>query len=160
MNAASVAGPIVVRGNVALSRAGAADRRAAIYQPYHDAIAAELDRRKLRSQPTMLVSLHSFTPVVQGLARPWKFGVLHRHDSVLSHRVLHLLTARFGVEVGDNQPYSLDAKDNTIPLHADAREVDYLELEKGHDLIADEKGQCEIAEDAAEVLALSLGSTD
>ena len=46
---------------------------------------------------------------------------------------------------GDNQPYAMDGIDNTVPLHVDARGIDYLELEVRQDLIADEAGQDEMA---------------
>ena len=77
--------------------------------------------------------------------RPWRFGVLHRGDSALSRRMLALLQKAFGDAAGDNQPYSMDQIDNTIPLHADARGLDYLELEIRQDLIAEPAGQDEIA---------------
>jgi len=87
------------------------------------------------------VSLHSFTPAMQGRARPWRYGVLHRGDSALSSRMLTLLREQLGDEAGDNQPYAMDGTDHTVPLHADARGLDYLELEVRQDLIADPAGQ-------------------
>ena len=108
---------------------------AEIYQPYQDAIGAELDRRAGR--PTILVSLHSFTPVMQGVVRPWRMGVLHRGDSAFSSRVLALLQRELGEAAGDNEPYKMDDTDNTVPLHADPRGLDYLELEVRQVLIAD-----------------------
>ena len=53
-----------------------------------------------------------------------------------------LLRKTLGKEVvGDNQPYSMDGTDFTIPHHADARGLDYLELEVRQDLLADRAGQ-------------------
>jgi predicted N-formylglutamate amidohydrolase len=109
-----------------------------IYDPYQAAIAAALDARVGRQ--TFLVSLHSFTPIMDGFARPWRVGVLHRNDSPLSGRMLVLLRDELGDLVGDNQPYAMDGKDNTVPLHADPREMDYLELEVRQDLLADTGG--------------------
>ena len=89
----------------------------------------------------MLVALHSFTPALRGQPpRPWRHGVLHRGDSAISRRVLALLREAEGAAAGDNQPYAMDASDNTIPLHADPRGLDYLELEVRQDLIADAAG--------------------
>ena len=135
-----------IPGNVGLSAADLAARVDEIYQPYQDAIAAELDRRAAAGRTSLLVSLHSFTPVMQGAPRPWKIGVLHRNDSVLSSRMLALLQAEFGDAAGDNQPYAMDPVDNTAPLHADPRGLDYLELEVRQDLIADATGQAWAAE--------------
>lgn len=77
----------------------------------------------------------------QGCRRPWRYGVLHRGDSALSGRLLVLLRDLMGAEAGDNQPYAMDANDTTVPLHADPRGLDYLELEVRQDLIASPAGQ-------------------
>jgi predicted N-formylglutamate amidohydrolase len=130
-----------IPANRQLGPADLAARRDEIYAPYQRRIAEELNRRRERGQPTLLVSLHSFTPAMQGFERPWRYGVLHRNDSALSRRMLALLRAALGDEAGDNQPYAMDAIDNTIPLHADPRGLDYLELEVRQDLIADAVGQ-------------------
>jgi predicted N-formylglutamate amidohydrolase len=137
--APAVSDGVAVPGNAGLSAADLASRERDIYTPYQDAIAAALDARAGR--PAFLVSLHSFTPVMQGAARPWRMGVLHRGDSDLSRAVLALLRAELGDAAGDNQPYAMDGTDNTVPLHADARGLDYLELEVRQDLLADAAGQ-------------------
>ena len=141
----AVSDGINIPGNVGLITEDVAARRREIYHPYHGAIVAELDRRAAREDATVLVSLHSFTPVFQGFVRPWRFGVLHRNDSPLSSRMLARLKVELGVAAGDNQPYALDEKDNTVPLHADPRRLDYLELEVRQDLIASQEGQADAA---------------
>ncbi len=153
---AAVSDDVAVPGNADLSAEEASARRDQIYQPYQDAIAAELDRRAAAGNPGVIVSLHSFTPVFQGHARPWLMGVLHRHDSRLSSAMLALLREEFGPAAGDNQPYSMDQIDNTIPLHADARGLDYLELEVRQDLIADDEGQDWAAEIIARLLQKAI----
>ena len=155
--APAVSDGVIVPGNVDLNAAALAARRAEIWQPYQDRIAGELDARAAGGRQSLLVSLHSFTPVMQGEERPWRFGVLHRGDSALSLRVLVLLRAAVGVAAGDNQPYAMDEVDNTIPLHADARGLDYLELEVRQDLIADAAGQAAVGQFLAEVLAEAIG---
>ncbi|MBR7619179.1 N-formylglutamate amidohydrolase [Phenylobacterium sp. 20VBR1] len=141
---------VSIPGNLALHPQAMAARRAEIYQPYQDAIAAELDRRM--GGPTILVSLHSFTPVMGGFVRPWRMGVLHRHDSTFSSRVLALLQRELDEAAGDNEPYRMDETDNTVPLHADPRGLDYLELEVRQDLIAEAPGQDEVADILARIL--------
>jgi predicted N-formylglutamate amidohydrolase len=143
---------IAIPGNAELSAANRVARQDAIHRPYHTAIAAELERRVVRRQPTLLFSLHSFTPVFDGFRRPWRFGVLHRADSVLSRRVLSALQDEFRDAVGDNEPYKLDEKDYSVPFHADSRGLDYLELEVRQDLIAEPRGQEDVASLLARVL--------
>jgi predicted N-formylglutamate amidohydrolase len=147
-----------VPGNRDLSPRAIAARIAEIYQPYHDTIARMLDARAGRR--TVVVALHSFTPSMQGQGRPWRLGVLHRHDSAFSSAMLARLRADLGEAlVGDNAPYALDATDNTIPLHADPRGLDYLELEVRQDLLADEAAQEAMAERLARDLLAALDAT-
>jgi predicted N-formylglutamate amidohydrolase len=152
----TVSDGVEIPGNVAISVDEALARRREIHQPYQDAIAAALDSRAALGRPGVLVSLHSFTPVFKGFARPWRLGVLHRNDSALSSAMLALLQAELGEAAGDNQPYRMDEIDYTVPLHADARGIDYLELEVRQDLIADEAGQGEIAEMLARLLTAAM----
>ena len=136
----------LVPGNAALSADDQQARVDQIFQPYHDQIAEMLDRRRAAGRATLLFSLHSFTPSMDGFDRPWRLGVLHRGDSVFSSAVLAALRAQWGEAVGDNQPYAMDGIDYTIPHHADARGLDYLELEVRQDLIetpAQQKGLIE-----------------
>ena len=149
---AQIADGVIVPGNVGLSPAEAEARLQDIWRPYHVAIGRLLDERKVQGRPTALVSLHSFTPQMDGVARPWRYGVLHRGDSALSARVLALLQAKFGDEAGDNRPYAMDGTDNTIPLHADPRGLDYLELEVRQDLIDHDDGLDQVAAMIAELL--------
>lgn len=149
-----------IPGNTDLDPADAEARVREIYQPYQAHIAAELDRRQARGRRTLLVSLHSFTPVMQGVPRAWRFGVLHRGDSDLSRRMLVLLRRELGEAAGDNQPYAMDGTDHTVPLHADARGLDYLELETRQDLIEDNEGQERTATFIARLLVESQGDLE
>lgn len=140
-----------IPANVGLSRRDRQARVDEIFQPYHDAIAAELSDR------TAVVALHSFTPSMAGFERPWRFGVLHLEDSPLSRVMLARLRAEPGIgEVGDNQPYRMDGTDFTVPHHAHGRGLDYVELEVRQDLIADTAGQAAVARLLARLLPLAL----
>lgn len=145
-----------IPGNQDLTTPQRTARRREIYAPYQTRISGALEAREQQGRETFLVSLHSFTPVMDGFTRPWRYGVLHRDDSRLSDQVLALLRERFGEAVGDNQPYAMDGVDNTIPLHADARGLDYLELEVRQDLLADGPGQDAVAAVIAEILSRSV----
>src|SRR3979490_492941 len=57
-----------VPGNIGLSERHKLARVREIFQPYHDRIATEPDRRREAARPTALISVHSFTPV----SRPWR----------------------------------------------------------------------------------------
>jgi predicted N-formylglutamate amidohydrolase len=146
-----------IPGNRALSPAARQARIDEVAVPYHAAIAAELDARAARGLPTTIVSLHSFTPSMNGADRPWRFGVLHAGNSPYSRAVLACLRADFGeARVGDNEPYRMDEVDFTIPHHAGSRGLDYLELEVRQDLLAAPAGQAEIAATVARILPQAL----
>lgn len=145
----------VISANMDLSAEARAARTRAIFRPYHDRIAAELDARDDRR--TVIVAIHSFTPVMAGAARPWKFGVLYLDAPPYSKAVLASLRAMLpSSEVGDNEPYAMDGVDFTIPYHAVARGLDYAEIETRQDLIADEAGQERVADLLAGVLRDAL----
>lgn len=125
-----------------------------IFLPYHDRITRALDQRDLSGQPTLLVTLHSFTPAMGGVARPWHCGVLYHRDARLAHALRDALLAEGDLVVGDNQPYSVsDTSDYAIPVHGEARGLPHVELEIRQDLIADDAGQQRWARRLARMLS-------
>ena len=153
---ASVSDEILIPGNQALSDAERSQRHDEIFAPYHACIAAELDRRQREGRRTIVASLHSFTPSMGGNARAWTYGVLHGHDSAFSLEVLAELSRRFPQCVGDNEPYALNAQDYTVPRHAQARGLDYLELEVRQDTISQARDQSAVAATLADVFQCAL----
>ena len=144
---------MVIPGNQGLAPAEAAAREREIFAPYHARIAALLDARLRRGQPTLLIALHSFTPVYLGLARPWQVGVLYNRDARLAHALAQALVAEGDLVVGDNQPYAVsDETDYAIPRHGEARGLAHVELEIRQDLIADAAGQAAWAQRLARLL--------
>jgi predicted N-formylglutamate amidohydrolase len=105
---------IAVPGNRGLSNTEARRRRECLFDPYHQAIDMLLLAR--RSSSPFLLSIHSFTPVLQGLERPWPIGVCYEEANGISERWVAVLQASSGVNVGDNQPFTVEADvDFTIP---------------------------------------------
>ena len=126
----------VIPGNQALSGQHKSARIAAVHTPYQEAIAAELAQRDEEGRETVLVALHSFTPSMAGVDRPWQVGVLYDGSDVsFATAVLHNLRTRSEFVVGDNQPYAMDGIDYTIPRHAYPSGRRYVELEIRQDLL-------------------------
>jgi predicted N-formylglutamate amidohydrolase len=143
----------IIPGNEGLSREQAEARRRQIFEPYHRRIDAIIDRRRQYGMPTVLVSLHSFTPVYAGIARPWHIGTLYHRDTTLPPLLLEALRAEPDLVVGDNEPYAVsDDTDYTIPVHGEARGLINTGIEIRQDLIADQAGQQQWAERLARVL--------
>ena len=150
-----------VPGNEGLTREDADARRAAVFEPYHRRIDEVIDQRLRERRPTVLVALHSFTPVYAGIARPWHVGTLYQHDRRLPPLLLQQLRAEGDLVVGDNEPYAVrDSTDYTIPMHGERRGLINSGIEIRQDLLADEAGQEQWAERLARILttiAESLG---
>jgi predicted N-formylglutamate amidohydrolase len=135
-----------VPGNLGLTLAEAEARRRTVFDPYHARIAAELDARQARCVLTLLVLIHSFTPRMAGLDRPWHVAVLHMGDSPASTALLGLLRREEGLVVGDNEPYAMDGTDFTAPVHRRGRGIDAVELEVRQDLLQDPASARRIAD--------------
>ena len=145
-----------IPGNIGLSEADKAARISEVFQPYHDAIAIELDRRKLSGLPVALIAMHSFTPLYKGVARPWHAGVLYNRDARFAQRLRLLLEQETHLVVGDNEPYSVDDfTDHTIPVHGERRALHHIAIEIRQDLIGAEAGQIEWAERLARLLPVA-----
>ncbi|PIT03082.1 N-formylglutamate amidohydrolase [Bradyrhizobium nitroreducens] len=139
--------------NEGISDRERAARRREIFEPYHDRIGAAIDTRLHDRRPTVLVSLHSFTPVYAGVARPWHIGALYNRDTVLPHLLLKHLRGQGDLVVGDNEPYAVsDLTDYTIPVHGEGRGLVNTGIEIRQDLIADHAGQQQWAERLARIL--------
>jgi predicted N-formylglutamate amidohydrolase len=142
-----------ISGNEGISREAALMRRAQIFDPYHRRIGEISDQRGSAAMPTVLVSLHSFTPVYAGIARPWHIGTLYHRDTHLPPLLLKLLRAEGDLVVGDNEPYAVsDDTDYTIPVHGEARGLMNTGIEIRQDLIGDVAGEKAWAERLARVL--------
>ena len=88
------------------SAAAREERVAAIWLPFHDALAHLLDERRRLGRATVLVTVHSFTPVYRGVARPWHAGIITTAERRFADAVLAELRRDRSLVVGDNQPYS------------------------------------------------------
>lgn len=148
-----------VPGNLGLTDAQKQARIDAVHQPYQAAIAAEIARRTAAGVPTVLISLHSFTPIWQGEARVWDGGVLHdgRNDG-FALGLLAALQALPGLVIGDNAPYRMDTVDHTVPRHAFAADLPYAEIEIRQDQLADPAGVDVWAGRLQAALTRTLGS--
>jgi predicted N-formylglutamate amidohydrolase len=131
-----------VPGNRGLGPAERRMRQEEVFWPYHRRLAEELDRRKASGRATVLVSMHSFTPVFKSIGRQWHVGVLYNRDPGYARILLDLLEREGDLVVGDNEPYRVgDLTDYTIPVHGERRGLPHVEIEIRQDLIADEAGQ-------------------
>jgi len=131
-----------IPGNRGLAASQRQARIEALFRPYHEAIAALLEARAARGQPSMLIAMHSFTKVYMGASRPWHIGLLYNRDGRLAAPLLELLTSDAGLTVGDQLPYAVDDEhDYTLPVHGEQRGLWHVGVEIRQDLIAERAGQ-------------------
>jgi len=125
---------VTITGNLGLTRQDRVGRIDALFRPYHQAIAHLLDELNIRSP--LLLSIHSFTPVLDGKRRPWHVGIASRRDRRLAERLLCALARPGDVLVGDNQPYGIDDEhDYTLPTHGEERGIPHAMIELRQDLL-------------------------
>jgi len=120
------------------------------YRPYHAAVTAELDRIGPRAA---IVSIHSFTPVWRGRARPWEVGVLWDTDRRLAGPLMARLS-QHAFLYGDNEPYSGALENDCLNRHGTRRGLPHVLIEIRQDLIATET----MAEDFARRLSFALAA--
>lgn len=142
-----------IPGNIALPPQHAEQRRIEIFEPYHRAIERHLDARKAAGRPTILIALHSFTPLYGGLARPWHAGVLYNRYRDLAISLRDALRQSGELKIGDMEPYTVsDDTDYTVPVHGERRSLAHVGIEIRQDLIETASGQRQWAARLADVL--------
>ena len=135
---------IAVPGNRGLDAAERRARAEAIFHPYHRAIDGIIQAKRSAGPNLAVISLHSFTPSMNGLQRPWHVGVLWNRDPRLPVPLMARLLKEPCVIVGDNEPYSgRDEHGYSMPRHAEAEGLPHALFEVRQDLIADDRGVAE-----------------
>lgn len=130
----------IVPGNARVDINEIAARKEAYWQPYHDAIDATLDAMSATGTPPAIVSLHSFTPSMKGIPRPWHIGLLWDDDPRIALPLFEALRKEAdlqpaSVRVGDNEPYDGVLPGDTIDSHATGRGLANILIEVRQDLI-------------------------
>jgi predicted N-formylglutamate amidohydrolase len=131
-----------IPGNCGISPEERAARQREIFAPYHGTIRAQLDAREKAGRRTVLIAMHSFTPLFLGERRRVQIGTLYNRDPRLARVLFDVLQAEGDMVVGDNEPYSVsDETDYTIPMHGERRGIPHVGIELRQDLIGNREGQ-------------------
>ena len=144
---------IDIPGNQEVGEAEAARRADACFWPYHRKIGAGIAGFAARGIMPAIISVHSFTPVMAGAARPWQLGILWDRDARISAPLLRSLAARGDITVGDNLPYSGRQRFGySIEVHATETGLPNVLIEVREDVVSDQDGAGRIAEIVADGL--------
>lgn len=134
----------VIPGNKKLTAEDRLARAREIYRPFHDGVSLALDKRAAAGMKSIVVSIHSFTPVYKGKERSVELGILHDRDTTLSSR---LIKGFPNVDARLNEPYGpKDGVLHTLNMHGFARGLQHAMIEIRNDLVSTERGQDEWAQ--------------
>ncbi len=130
-----------VPGNRNLAEHEIDDRIRFCYEPYHDTASRLIEGAEARGRPPVVVFMHSFTPFMNGQARPWHVGVLWERDGRMALPAMDFLNKRGDLVVGDNEPYSaLEPRGYSLPFHASRAGRPTMQFEIRQDLISHDNG--------------------
>jgi len=143
----------VISGNYPLRPEEREKRLDLFYRPWHDAVAAlTASVHAASGAAPLIVSIHSFTPCMQGVVRPWHVGVLWDLDDRAVEPLLAALRSDPELVVGDNEPYDGALRGDTMYQHAITRGYAHTLIEIRQDLIASEEGAVAWADRLAPIL--------
>ncbi|MGD9762870.1 MAG: N-formylglutamate amidohydrolase [Candidatus Binatia bacterium] len=140
---------VPIPGNAQIDPPERAVRLARFYEPYHAAVDAELARHP----GAMLLSVHSFTPSLNGQVRAFDVGVLFDAFEWLAAMLADGIS-RTGFSVRMNEPYSgLAGLIFSARSHGRRHGVRYLELEINNRLVSNESDGRAVARRLAPAVA-------
>ena len=138
--------------NEGLDEAEQQRRIARYHAAFHDTVDANVAAHRARQPDTLLLSLHSFTPIWGDRLRPMDVGVLYDAHDGLAGALCRALSAQ-GLSTAHNAPYSgKDGLIYSVQRHARAHGLVYLELELNQSFICTPRK----AARAAQALHLAL----
>ncbi|HEV2464242.1 MAG TPA: N-formylglutamate amidohydrolase [Acidobacteriaceae bacterium] len=147
----------VIPGNLNLAVSARVQRIEHWFHSYHAAVETILDERATPGADAIVLSIHSMTDNLAGSRRPWQIAFSSHEDRSLVQPMIDILRQSSDIEVGDNQPYSMDpAIDYSIPFHALRRNLPYLQVEFRQDEVQDAQAQLRWAKRFASALAEAL----
>lgn len=130
-----------IPGNRALDAGEALRRVRQVFNPYHARIQACLDERQIAGVPTILISIHSFTPVYHDVPRPWHAGVLFNRSAAAAEAIAARLGDDPAINVGRNVPYKVDPEsDYCVLVHGEARGLPAVLIEIRNDALRTPSG--------------------
>ncbi len=143
----------VIAGNYPLDHEERERRLENWYRPYSNAVAGAVAKvAEASGMPPLIVSIHSFTPIMQGIARPWHVSLLWDTDDRVMRLLQQMLSRDGDLLVGDNEPYDGALKGDTMYRHATKNGYPHVLIEIRQDLIATEAGAADWAARLADAL--------
>ncbi len=143
-------------GNRGLRDAEREERVETIYRPFCEAVDAVLDAR---GPSSILVTIHSFTPVYFGTPRAVEIGILHDADARLAEAMLAEAPSLPHRRIERNQPYGpADGVTHSLIEHGLSRGLANVMLEVRNNLLRDADGIEVMAQELLTLLTPALAT--
>jgi predicted N-formylglutamate amidohydrolase len=130
---------IKIPANTGLSREDRERRLREVYHPYQKQAGKLVQGFVKKKQTPLLIAVHSFTPQMDGIRRPWHLSLLwHREEKIARQIVKNIRKNHPDLLVGENEPYTLfDERfaGSTLDCHGEERGLPYVFVEFRQDLI-------------------------
>ncbi len=136
---------VVVPGNQDISVAEREARKREIYDPYHEAVEANIRALEKKHGPVHVLGIHSFTPQYRGAQpRQTQIGIAWNNRNAVAAGMLDSLR-KTGLNVGNNKPYALIKANGgivsyTMSQHVEAPHRSGFMVEIRHNEIQTEPG--------------------
>jgi predicted N-formylglutamate amidohydrolase len=145
---------IVVPGNQSLTAQDREMRTRAIYEPFRKRLSDTIHAMRGRS---ILITVHSFTPVYFGKYRAVEVGIIHHADDRLAKAMVRHSAAMSDLKFALNEPYSqADGVAHTLMLHGTENGLVNAMIEVRNDLLETSEQQEAIADMLARLIRISL----
>ncbi|OBY28914.1 N-formylglutamate amidohydrolase [Leisingera sp. JC1] len=150
---------VVVPGNKGLTAEQRQERVETVYDPFCATVSDVIKARKEAGLQTMLVTMHSFTPVYFGQQRGVEIGILHDADSRLADAMLAQSPALAHRRVERNEPYGpADGVTHSLKIHGLAHGLANVMIEIRNDLVTTPEEEEAMAEEMLALLRPALAA--
>lgn len=150
---------IEIPGNCNLTNDQRNKRVSEVYHPFCDTVSRVIKARQTSGLQTILITVHSFTPVYYGQLRSVEIGILHDDDTAMADAMLANIQALSHRRVERNQPYGpQDGVTHSLRLHGMSNGLPNVMIEVRNDLLRTQKEEAEMAEELLTMIRPALAA--
>ncbi|NRB17971.1 MAG: N-formylglutamate amidohydrolase [Rhodobacteraceae bacterium] len=150
---------IEIPGNRDLTDDQRLQRVDAVYRPFCDAVSEVIKARSDAGLDTVLITIHSFTPVYFGQPRAVEIGILHDDDTAMADAMLAHAPSLPHRRVERNQPYGpQDGVTHSLKLHGIAHGLANVMIEVRNDLLRTPQQETAMAEELLTLIRPALAA--
>lgn len=146
-----------IPGNTHLTQEEKDARIEYFFSPYHTFLHQFALRTQKIFKHAWYLAIHSFTPELKGLQRPWEVSILFKTPSRQSEYLLEACS-KAGWKTGSNEPYSVDSlSDYGLLVHGEQLGLPSVMIEIRQDMLSDPKKAQKIIPSLLSILGRTPG---